>query len=143
MDLSSEKLSLTTEIVVPFHDLDPLEIVWHGHYVKYAEIARNRLLQEIHYDYPDMKASGYAWPIIEFKMRYIKPATYGMKLLVQACITEIQNRLYVEYLITDTNKKRISKGYSIQVAVDIKTGEMCLASPQILQDLISKRLSES
>lgn len=141
MELTPEKLSLTSEIIVPFHDLDPLEIVWHGNYVKYAEIARNRLLQKIGYDYPQMRESGFAWPIIEFKMRYIKPATYGMKLLVSACITEIQNRLYVEYLITDSEKKRISKGYSIQVAVDIKTGEMCLASPKALIDLVQQQLN--
>lgn len=140
MELSSDKLSLTTDIIVPFHDLDPLEIVWHGHYVKYAEIARNRLLKKIGYDYPEMKESGYAWPIIEFKMRYIKPATYGLKLQVDARIKEVQNRLYVEYLITDPNHKRISKGHSIQVAVNIKSGEMCLASPQVLLDLIQKRV---
>ena len=32
------------EIEVPFFDLDPMNVVWHGNYVKYTEIARCKLL---------------------------------------------------------------------------------------------------
>ena len=49
-----------TEIQVQFFDLDPMEVVWHGHYVKYLEIVRCVLLDTIDYNYAQMKASGYA-----------------------------------------------------------------------------------
>ena len=32
-----------TETQVPFNHLDPMEIVWHGHYVNYLERARSAL----------------------------------------------------------------------------------------------------
>ena len=31
---------------VPFHDADPMQVVWHGNYIKYFEIARDGLLDE-------------------------------------------------------------------------------------------------
>ena len=35
-------------IEVPFHDVDTMNVVWHGHYLKYFEIARCKLLDQIH-----------------------------------------------------------------------------------------------
>ena len=36
-----------SEIVVPFFDVDSMHIVWHGHYVKYLEVARCALLDRL------------------------------------------------------------------------------------------------
>ncbi|MGS0467376.1 hypothetical protein ACU8V3_09605 [Cobetia marina] len=36
--------SATVEMEVPFHDVDMMEVAWHGHYVRYLEIARCKLL---------------------------------------------------------------------------------------------------
>ncbi len=41
----------TIELAPAFHDLDPMEVVWHGHYVKYLEIARCALLEKWNYSY--------------------------------------------------------------------------------------------
>jgi acyl-CoA thioester hydrolase len=118
---------------IPFQDLDPLEICWHGHYVGYLERARNALLREIGYDYPEMRASNYAWPIIEVFIRYAQPLRYRQKVEVEAFLTEWENRLKVDYLIRDVETgKRLTRGYTVQVAVDMRTGEMCLVSPDVL-----------
>ena len=34
------------ELEVPFHDVDMLQLVWHGHYYKYFELARTQLLRQ-------------------------------------------------------------------------------------------------
>ena len=34
------EIKTRTKIKIPFFDLDPMNIVWHGNYVKYIEIAR-------------------------------------------------------------------------------------------------------
>jgi len=65
-----------SETQVQFFDLDPMEIVWHGHYVKYLEIVRGVLLDVIDYNYAQMKASGYVWPVIDLHLRYIAPAAF-------------------------------------------------------------------
>ena len=131
----------TTKLTIPFHDVDAMEIVWHGHYVKYAEIARHDLMKIFDYDYPQMVESGYAWPIIEFKMRYIRPSYYGMELTIESSLKEYQNRLWIDYLMKNPDGQKVCKGYSVQVAVDVKSREMCLATPKVLTDLIEARLS--
>jgi acyl-CoA thioester hydrolase len=113
------------EISVPFHDVDVMEIVWHGHYVKYFEIARCALLQSIGYDYPQMKASGFAWPVIDLHIRYPRPARYGQTLKVRAMIREYDTRLRIAYVIRDAaTGERLTKGSSVQVAIDMRTREM-------------------
>ncbi len=121
------------DIEIPFHDVDMMEVVWHGHYAKYFEIARCALLEKIDYSYRQMRDSGYLWPVIDLSMRYIKPAVFGQIISVQAAIVEWENRLKINYLIIDKRTgSRLTKGYSIQVAVNRQTNEMCFESPAVL-----------
>jgi acyl-CoA thioester hydrolase len=118
---------------VQFFDLDPMEVVWHGHYVKYLEVARCALLDAIDYNYPQMKASGYAWPIIDLQLRYVAPATFGQRLTLRADLVEWEQRLKIAYLIVDADSgKRLTRASTTQVAVEIGSGAMCFASPPIL-----------
>jgi len=124
---------------VQFFDLDPMEIVWHGHYVKYLEVARCALLDRIGYNYVQMKASGYAWPIIDMHLRYVAPATFGQILTLRAEIVEWENRLKIDYLISDAaTGRRLNKASTVQVAVEIASGEMCFVSPRILFDKLGE-----
>jgi acyl-CoA thioester hydrolase len=121
------------EMQVQFFDLDPMEIVWHGNYVKYLEVARCALLDKIDYNYAQMKASGYMWPIIEMNLRYPGSATFGQRLLLRAEIVEWENRLRIDYLVSDAaSGRRLNRATTTQVAVDISSGEMCFVSPTIL-----------
>ena len=121
------------EIEIPFHDVDVMGVAWHGHYVKYLEIARCVLLDKIDYNYPQMEASGYAWPVIEVRIRYPQPLYFQQKVKVKARLDEWENRLKVSYLIEDLKTgQRLTKAYTVQVAIDMKTGEMLYASPDVL-----------
>lgn len=122
-----------TEIEIQFYDLDPMQIVWHGNYVKYLEVARCALLDRIGYNYHQMKDSGYMWPVIDVSLRYIGSAVFGQRIKVRAEIVEYENRLKIDYLITDAaSGKRLTRASTSQVAVGIATGEMCFISPDIL-----------
>jgi len=133
MNKSSSRWSAEAEIQVQFFDLDPMEVVWHGHYVKYLEVARCALLDAIDYNYTQMKASGYAWPVIDMRLRYIDSATFGQRLKLRAEIVEWENRLKIDYLITDAaGGRRLLRGSTTQVAVDMVTREMCFVSPAVL-----------
>ncbi|MFP5391806.1 MAG: acyl-CoA thioesterase [Gammaproteobacteria bacterium] len=125
--------SAETDMQVQFFDLDPMEVVWHGNYVKYLEVARCALLDAIDYNYEQMKASGYAWPVIDMNLRYIGGARFGQRLRLHAEIVEYENRLKIDYLITELETgKRLTRASTTQVAVQIATGEMCYVSPPVL-----------
>lgn len=125
-------------INVPFHDVDVMEVVWHGHYVKYFEIARCALFDKIEYNYTQMRDSGYMWPVIDLRVRYAKPAYFGQDLTVSAHLVEYENRLKVDYIIKDAiTNQRLSKGYTVQVAVKADNQEMLFASPAVLVDKLA------
>jgi acyl-CoA thioester hydrolase len=126
------------EVDVPFHDVDVMEVVWHGHYVKYFELARCRLLQAIDYDYPQMRASGFFWPVVDLQLKYLRPARYGQRLRVAAQLIEYENRIKIDYVIHDAAGERLTTGSSLQVAVDIASGELQYAAPRVLLERVAK-----
>ena len=125
-------LSHEVEVVPAFYDIDPREIVWHGHYVKYLEVARTALLGKFDYDYPKMRASGYAWPIVDMRLKYVRPAELGQRLLVNAQIVEWENRLRIDYRIRDAaSGRKLTQATTTQVAVDMATREMQYVCPPV------------
>ena len=127
------ELKAEVEIQVPFHDVDGMHVVWHGHYYKYFEVARTKLLQSIDYDVHEMKASGYSWPIVETNSKYVRPILYDQLIQVSAKIQEYENRLKIIYRISDAKTgEKLATGHTTQVAVDMKNNEKCFVSPKIL-----------
>lgn len=127
------------EIDIPFHDVDSMNVAWHGHYLKYFEIARCALLDQFDYNYNQMKASGYAWPVIDVNVRYIYGLEFGQKVRVIATLKEWENRLKIDYQIVDSQTgKRLTKGSTTQVAVRIQDRELCLVSPPILLEKLKQ-----
>jgi acyl-CoA thioester hydrolase len=133
--MSSPDLSIDVPLSPTFHDCDPMHVVWHGNYFKYFEIARCALLQRYHYDYPQMRDSGYLWPVVDARVKYIRPLLYGQALRVRATITEWENRLKIVYEILDADSGTVlTRAHTIQVAVDATTNEMLYLCPSVLWD---------
>lgn len=130
-----------TEVLVPFFDVDSMNVVWHGHYIKYLEVARCALLDHIGHNYTQMLESGYAWPVIDIQLRYVRGAVFGQRLMVRASLVEWENRLKINYLISDAvTGERMTRASSIQVAVEIESREMQLASPKVFADAVARVL---
>ena len=116
-----------------FHDCDPMQVVWHGNYFKYFEIARCALLQRYDYDYPQMQESGYLWPVVDARVKYVRPLRFQQQVRVRASIVEWENRLKIAYEIFDADSgERLTRAHTVQVAVDAASGEMQYLCPPIL-----------
>jgi acyl-CoA thioester hydrolase len=128
-------------IRVPFYDVDSMEVVWHGNYLKYFEEARCVLLDKIDYNYEAMRASGYAWPVVDVRIKYIKPLRFNQAIDVQVEMTEWENRLRLDYCIVDANsREKLSQGHSIQVAVDMEKQELQFVLPAIFRDKVERMM---
>jgi acyl-CoA thioester hydrolase len=131
--------ALEIALTVPFFDVDSMNVVWHGHYVKYLEQARCALLDAMGYGYDAMLASGYVWPVIDLQLRYMNPALFGQRIVARAELVEWENRLKIHYLITDADTgTRLTRASSIQVAVSAATKEMQFVSPEPLLAAVRK-----
>ena len=126
-------LTAEVDLEIPFQDLDPMQIAWHGNYFRYFEAARVKLLRAIDYDYPVMEASGFSWPLIEAHARFVQALRYGQVIRVKAGLVEWENRLKMDYLVSDPKSaQRLTTGYTIQCAIEVKSGELQLVSPPAL-----------
>lgn len=124
------KASISIEAA--FHDIDAMGVVWHGHYLKYFELARTALFRRLGFDFPEMARSGYLWPVIEVQCRYAAPMRYGQAVTVAAALEDTAHRVKVAYEITDKKSgRRVAKGHTVQVAVQAKTGRMALVTPDV------------
>ena len=131
--MNSKAVSHVSEITIPFYDVDGLQIAWHGHYVKYFEIARCELLDKIGYDYSAMAESGYIWPVVDLHIKYIQPARFAQLIEIQSLIVEYQNRLKISYVIYDKlTRQKLTKGHTTQLAIAQNTQELQFVSPAIL-----------
>lgn len=130
-------ISAEVLIKAQFHDLDPMQVVWHGNYARYFEQARCELLDRIGYNYPEMCQSGYAWPVVDMRIKYVRPVRLAQEILVTATLVEFERRLKIDYRISDrASGEVLNKAFTVQVAVGIANGELQLECPPALTDKV-------
>ena len=130
-------ISAEVLITTQFGDVDPMNVVWHGSYVRYLEQARSALMDKIGYNYLEMNASGYVWPIVDLRLRYVRPARLLQQIAVSATVAEFENRLRIDYRCRDSMTREVlTKATSVQVALKADTHELCLECPAALVDRI-------
>lgn len=131
------RLRATIQARPQFHDIDPMNVVWHGNYPRFFELARVALLEQIDYGYEQMSASGYSWPVVEMTVKYAKPIKLLQLIEVSAQLVEWENRLKIAFEIRDkATGDRLSRGHAIQVAVSVATGEMLWRTPEAFQSRV-------
>ena len=126
-----------TEIEVPFFDVDVMQIVWHGHYVKYLEIARCAFLDEVGYNYTVMLQHGHAWPVVKLDLKYIRPARFGQKIRVEMAVTEYESCLRIDYILRDAESgTKLTQAHTTQVVQRLDNGEMQFQTPENWQKAV-------
>jgi acyl-CoA thioester hydrolase len=96
---------------------------------------RTALMEKIGYSFREMRDSGYLWPIVDLRIKYVRPVRFEQAIVVSAVVVEFENRLRIDYRIRDrTSDEVLTKATTIQVAVRADTGEMCLECPSVLTD---------
>ncbi len=141
--MDSYNLTASIEFNVEFYDVDSMKIVWHGNYVKYFEKARCALLEKIGYDYIKMEESGYAFPVTDMRIKYIRPLKFGDRVRATAILEEYENCLKIRYELSNAETGVVTtKGMSSQMAYDITEDSSCFVCPQIFIDCVESLLMQ-
>lgn len=122
---------------VPFHDVDALQIVWHGHYYKYMEHGRTALMRARGLDVADMRALGHRLLLVDSHCRHTFPLYYADKARVTAWFVSVSPRLVIAYRIRNLTHDRCSaRGQTILITTDAD-GRMLPETPDaLLQRLV-------
>jgi acyl-coA thioester hydrolase, ybgC/ybaW family len=126
------EISHVSTFKVAFFDVDSMEVMWHGNYVKYLEMARCELLDKLGYNYIAMKKDGYAFPIVKLDVKYVRPAFFNDVIKVTTTLSECETFLKFHYLIENEKGEKLSEANTAQAVIDMKSLQTCFEMPEAL-----------
>jgi acyl-CoA thioester hydrolase len=130
-------MTVTVTHEIPFHDVDSLGIVWHGHYYKYFELARTALYRSLDFDVDDMVRLGFNFPVIESQCHYREALGYGQQVDITAHFREWEYYILIEYRISMTaTGTRAAFGHTKQAVCDL-AGELQPGVPDTVMKIIA------
>ena len=123
--------SCDVKLTVPFHDLDPMQVVWHGNYMKYFDIARFTLFDEAGVllfgrdEKPD-----YLFPVVRTFTKHIASLRHNDEFICRAIVIEARIKIILDFQIwLARDGTMCAKGRSEQVAIKLPEMEMLLQIP--------------
>lgn len=129
-------LSVTTETKVRFSEVDSMQVVWHGGYVRYFEDGREAFGRRYEgIGYMDFYANGYTAPIVDLQVQYLSPLTVNDTAVIETRYIDTEAaKICFEYVIRRGSDGAVAaRGCTTQVFVG-SDGEMCLNNPVFYEE---------
>lgn len=128
--------SSETKVRVRYAETDRMGYVYYGNYATYYEVGRVEALRQLGLSYKEMEDNGIMLPVLEFSIKYFKPAFYDEELTIKTIIPEIpQARIKFLYECYNNNNILLNKGETTLVFVNTSSGRPCSA-PDFFLDKI-------
>ena len=86
-----------TQVRVRYAETDQMNVVYHGNYAQYFEVARAEGIRSIGLTYREIEAHGYLMPLVELHTKYLRPAHYDDLLTIKTEIRELPADHRIEY----------------------------------------------
>jgi acyl-CoA thioester hydrolase len=131
----AQSVSTSVKLRVPYHDVDLMQVVWHGHYLKYFEVARHAFFRECGLDLQHyMNEKGYVFPVIRSMVKHIRPLRLDDEFICTALLKEARVKIVLDFEIKLISSGEVcAKGRSEQVAFLIPEMEMVFKIPEEVQ----------
>ena len=119
-----------TTFKVRFSEVDSMQIVWHGEYVRYFEDGRESFGKQFGLGYMDIYAKGYMVPIVDLNCQFKQSLTFGEEAIIEtryiACDAAKIKFEYIIYRASDHCV--VATGSTIQVFLNLNK-ELELVNP--------------
>lgn len=119
-----------TESSIRFSEVDSIQIVWHGNYVKYLEDGREAFGNEFDFDYHSIAKAGFVAPVVNVNIDYKQVVKYGDKIIIETEFVNVDAaKLIFKYRIfRKSDNKLAATGTTTQVFLN-QDGELQLTNP--------------
>ena len=123
-----------TRLTVRFVEVDSYQVVWHGHYVNWLEVARNDLASAFGVGPAQLAEPGYLLPVIGLRLDYKRPARLGDDVVIRCRLREPRAALFhCDYEVTDENGTLLARGETRQVVLN-RDRELLVTLPRMLRE---------
>jgi len=131
--MAADALTTRIPLKVRFNECDPLQIVWHGNYLKYFEDGREDFCIQHGLSYLNLKKLGYASPIVKSTCEHKLPLQYGDTFYVETTFQPADAaKLIFTYKILKEDKL-VCLGETTQVFLN-ESKELVLINPPFFLD---------
>jgi acyl-CoA thioester hydrolase len=130
----------TTQIRVRYAETDKMGYVYYGNYAQYYEVGRVEGLRDLGLSYRAMEEEGVMLPVMEYQIKYFKPAYYDDLLTIKTTIVELKGaRIYFEYETLNQQGELLNKGTTTLVFVSAATNKPCAPPDWFMQKLEAQK----
>ena len=128
--MKHNNLSIKTETIIRFSEVDSMGVVWHGNYIKYFEDGREAFGNKYGLNYLDFYKNGILTPIVKLSCDFKKPLEYGEKAIIETKYIDCEAaKLKHEYIIyRSSDMKIVATGTSVQAFLNMNR-ELMLTIP--------------
>jgi len=137
--MTNARRTATVAFSVPFSDVDAMQVVWHGNYLKYFDLARDHLFSDAGVDlYHMVESSGVVFPITRTQTKHVRPLRFRDEVLCTAVLIEFECRLVMDFEIRLARSGQLcAKGRTEQAAVRLPEGNLELRIPEPIRQALS------
>src|ERR1044072_7647805 len=130
-----KSLSHTTFVHVRFSECDPLNIVWHGNYVKYFEDGREDFGKAHNFSYTEIyMQNGLSVPLVHLEMDYKRSIGFGETIRVETTLVDDPAaKIVFLYRIFNRKNELVCTGKTIQAFVHAEKKELLITMPPFFE----------
>lgn len=112
-------LEFVTKVRVRYAETDQMGYVYYGNYASYYEVARVEMLRHLGTSYKEMEANGIMLPVLDLKVKFLKPAHYDDLITIKVLIKELPTlRINFFYELFNEQNELINVGETTLVFID-------------------------
>lgn len=111
-----------TKVRVRYAETDRMGFCYYGNFATYFEVARVEALRELGLTYRELEDQGVILPVLDFQVRYFKPALYDEELRIETIVEEVKAaRISFSYKTFNAQGEQLNQATTTLVFVDAAT----------------------
>ena len=124
-------VSTSVRLRVPYYDVDLMQVVWNGNYLKYFEVARQALFRECGLDLRRcLEEQRYVFPVIRSAIKHIHPLRLDDEFSCTATVREARVKIVLDFEVKRISDGKVcATGRSEQAALLLPEMEMAFRIP--------------
>jgi acyl-CoA thioester hydrolase len=133
-------LESTTQIRVRYAETDQMNVVYHGNYAQYFEVARAECIRENGFTYKQIEALGVMMPIVEINIKFLRPAHYDDLLTIKTTLKELPQNHKMEFYheVYNNQNTLLTIGKIILYLIDANTKQKTTLPKQMIEQIAHK-----
>ena len=115
-----------TETRPLFGDVDAMNVVYYGNYLRLFELGRAELMRAEGFSYQEMAGSGLHLPVSETGVKYLSPIFYDELVIIESRVAWVKKvSVQFDYSLFRSNGRGedlLATGFTKHACVDLKGG---------------------